>query len=532
MSAPSKTWSETVRVRHETPVGHGELLTDPPYAEWADLARENARRARGWTTPVAGVSLAALRDEARAETLVLAAKYSAEVGVNEAVERDAADLIVMTGHQPELYHPGVWVKVFLLQRLAAELGATPIDIVVDSDTFDRVALTVPCLREAVQTCTSVLALGTRESCYACNPAPDPPAIEAFRDAGLDSLGTLPAPALSRHFGAYCDALAARAGDAKNLADALTAARRHYESSAGTTYLELAATRQNRSRAFRHLVAALAFDAERFVAVYNEELDAYRERTGTRSAAQPFSDLGETDARLELPFWWLAEGGRRPVWLQLEPRTLVVDDRVVVELGSGVADALDALEAAEGWLVPRALMLTLFERLFVADLFIHGVGGGRYDQVTDAVMARYFEIEPPRYVVASMTLHLPLGAHVVTDEEVAAAEQRLHVLKHNPDQLLGEVEFDSAEERRAATELAARKRALVAEIGGADADRKRLGAEIRSVNATLTALLEPLADQMRVEVERLRAQRDTAAVLSDRTYPFCLWDPLEVADKVR
>jgi hypothetical protein len=280
------------------------------------------------------------------------------------------------------------------------------------------------------------------------------------------------------------------------------------------------------------VADIALDASRFVAVYNEELDAYRERTGARSAAQPFPDLGQTDGHLELPFWWLAAGRRRPVWLQLEPRALVVDDRVVLELGSDIAHALAALEAADGWLVPRALMLTLFERLFVADLFIHGVGGGRYDQVTDAVMARYFAIEPPRYVVASMTLHLPLGAHLVTDEEMVAAEQRLHVLKHNPDQLLGEVEFDSADERRAATELVARKRALIAEIGTTDADRKRLGTKIRAVNAELTALLEPLAMQMRMDVERLKAQRDTTAVLSDRTYPFCVWDPLEVADKVR
>ena len=521
-----------MRVRHETPIGHGELLTDPPYAEWEDLARENARRARTWMTPVTGVPLATLREEARAEARALAASHSAELGVPIVDGDDRADLIVMTGHQPELYHPGVWVKVFLLQRLADELGATAIDVVVDSDIFDRVALTVPCLREAVQTCTSVLALGMHDSCYACAPAPSRPAIEAFRDAGLDALGTLPAPSLSRHFGAYCDALAAGTGTARNLAAALTAARRRYESPAGTTYLELAVTLQSRSRAFRHLVTHIAFDAPRFVAVYNEELNAYRERTGTRSSAQPFPDLGRTDDCLELPFWWLAEGGRRPVWLQLEPRALVVDDRVVLELGSEVDDALAALEAAEGWLVPRALMLTLFERLFVADLFIHGVGGGRYDQVTDAVMARYFEVEPPRYVVASMTLHLPLGAHVVTDEEVVVAEQRLHVLKHNPDQLLGEVEFDSGDERRAATELVARKRGLIAEIGGPDADRKRLGAEIRSVNAELTALLEPLAEQMRAEIERLKAQRDTAAVLSDRTYPFCLWDPLEVADKVR
>jgi len=29
-----------------------------------------------------------------------------------------------------------------------------------------------------------------------------------------------------------------------------------------------------------------------------------------------------------------------------------------------------------------------------------------------------------------------------------------------------------------------------------------------------------------------AAQQAADVLTDRTYPYCLWDPLEVADKVR
>ncbi len=53
---------------------------------------------------------------------------------------DPGSAIVMTGHQPELYHPGVWVKDFLLQRLSEETGASAIDVVVDSDGFDTVSV--------------------------------------------------------------------------------------------------------------------------------------------------------------------------------------------------------------------------------------------------------------------------------------------------------------------------------------------------------------------------------------------------------
>ena len=124
--------------------------------------------------------------------------------------------------------------------------------------------------------------------------------------------------------------------------------------------------------------------------------------------------------------------------------------------------------------PKALMLTLFSRLFVADFFIHGVGGGRYDQVTDDVVRRLFGIEPPAFAVASLTMYLPLGAHVVTDAEVEAVSMAINRLKHNPDQMLDEVEFDTLAERSDAGALAAEKARLVAETAVPDADRRAPG----------------------------------------------------------
>ena len=75
----------------------------------------------------------------------------------------------------------------------------------------------------------------------------------------------------------------------------------------------------------------------------------------------------------------------------------------------------------------------------------------------------------------MTMYLPLGAHVVTDEEVAAARERLNRLEHNPDALLGEVEFDSAEERAAPSRSPPRRPSWSSAIAAPDADKKALGA---------------------------------------------------------
>ena len=61
------------------------------------------------------------------------------------------------------------------------------------------------------------------------------------------------------------------------------------------------------------------------------------------------------------------------------------------------------------LSPRALTLTLFVRLLLADQFVHGIGGGRYDQVTDDIIRRHFKFDPPTFSVTTATLLYPGAA---------------------------------------------------------------------------------------------------------------------------
>ena len=46
-------------------------------------------------------------------------------------------------------------------------------------------------------------------------------------------------------------------------------------------------------------------------------------------------------------------------------------------------------------------------LVLGDLFIHGIGGGNYDRVTDTIVERFFGRAPPHFLVLSATLHLPI-----------------------------------------------------------------------------------------------------------------------------
>jgi hypothetical protein len=518
------------RAKATTPAGHGELLTAPDYERWADLARGNAQASAAWEFELCGRSVHELRAEARSDALGRAAAFSRRLGVPVREGHGNTQLIVVTGHQPQLYHPGIWIKDFLLQRLGDETGAAAIDLVVDSDGFEVLEVHSPCFKPEVRVCRAYLALGTNDGCFACTPVPSAEDIKEFCEAGAEHLATLPSPALAHHFATFCEALRGAARDADNVAELVTFARRRYEASAGTDYLELPVTSMAASRPFATLIAHLARHAPAFATVYNAALADHRARKGLRSAAQPFPDLRVEGDRVELPFWHLGDG-RRTVWARTgDAPAIVVDGEVMCDLGGG--DAPGAVLASGLRPAPKALALTLYTRLFVADFFVHGVGGGRYDQVTDEVIRRYFRVEPPAFGVASMTMYLPLGARVVTDAEVDDASQALNRLKHNPDQMLDQVEFDSANERVMAQELAAEKDRLVVAIAADGADKKTLGKAIRDVNGQLAATLAPFERQLQEELDDLLAMQSAAEILTDRTYPFCFWSPSEVADKAR
>ncbi len=523
-----------VHTKPALPAGHGEVLTRPPFSEWAGLARANHADAAQRNFQVAGMDARELRSLARREALVVAAEFSAKLGVAIKPAGDPEDLVVMSGHQPEIYHPGVWIKDFLLQRLADELGATAIDAVVDTDAFEAVGVALPCMSGGITRCRENLAVGAEDICFACAPVPSADEIEEFCGTADSMLATLRAPAIRRHFSAFCEQLRGASQVADNLAEFVTIARRRYEAAAGTDYLELPLTWMARTDGWLTFAADIALNAQRFADAYNSELAEYRAVNKTRSAAQPFPDLGRDGDMVELPLWRIADGRRLGVHARNRADGGVdLEDGaggVLAELPPSGSEAVAVLRASGLVLAPKALALTLFLRLFVADLMIHGVGGGRYDRVTDGVCRLYYGVEAPAYVVASITMYLPLGAHIVSEGEVAAAKERLNRLEHNPDALLGEIDFDSVDEERRALALAEEKARLVADIAAPGADKKQLGARIRANNAELSAVLEPLRRELTSELVSLESQLAASEVLTDRTYPFCFWSPQEVADK--
>lgn len=459
------------------------------------------------------------------------------------------DCLLVTGHQPELVHPGVWIKN-LVAALAAGRpkesdqagGSIALNVVVDYDTAAEFGAWVPQAPDGrlARRFVPLSAISYGHPYCQIEP-PDRGLVSRFCREGRAALASLgqAGQALCSRWDSFAELMASPPlSEARSLAEWVTALRHLYEDRVFNPplgYLEVPMQALARSEAFLRLFAHIALDAPRFAGAYNRALADYRRTWRVRSRANPFPDLAAGEAGWELPFWLLTPGvRRRKLYARAAADALELSTadgplaRIALPgsspwgaLSSARADAVVEFLRASGLeLRPRALALTLFLRLFLADLFVHGVGGARYDAVLDALARDYFGVVLPPYAVASMSLSLPLPWPPEA-EEVASLRQRLSELRYNPQRFIGEL--DAAGRNGEASRWAQEKACLVRAIQQPQADRRALTRRIEAVNARLFAAMRELYEKTEARLRRaLDAQSERQAAVF-RGYPFFLHD---------
>src|SRR3989454_9205939 len=128
-------------IEFEIPQKSGEALCLPPARQFAALARRNAALLTDAPLTIAGVRLADVRRRARTEVLQAAKTYALSLDLTASTFAPS-DLLLVTGHQPFLFHPGIWLKHLLIDRLAGS-GMGALSMPVDNDVAEDVGADVP-----------------------------------------------------------------------------------------------------------------------------------------------------------------------------------------------------------------------------------------------------------------------------------------------------------------------------------------------------------------------------------------------------
>jgi hypothetical protein len=512
--------------RLRAPVDNGAVVAEPPLDRVGDLLSVNQHGLNTASTPILGRSFDEVRRHARQSLVAVARRHMEQSGEPLPAREDGP--LFMAGHQPELFHPGVWLKNFALHGLARWYHGLAVNLIVDNDTAKTAALQVPTPATTAVPWPHALAVPydhwSGEAPYEERTVADEELFASFADRASAALAGWNYQPLLQRFWVEVGKQTRRT---PLLGERLTAARRALERSWGCHNLEVPVSRVCQTEPFAWFACHLLGELPRFHALYNACLRDYRRRNGLRSRHHPVPDLAEQDGWLEAPFWaWRVGQTRRGrLLVRHEGETIRLrvgpDDWPSLPLstsGEGTVEAWLDLEQQGFKVRSRALTNTMYARLFLADLFLHGIGGGKYDELNDAIAQRFFGWQPPAFLVLSGTLWLPLPAYPVQANDVQRLGREMRDLHWNPQRHL---EAATSNERHLQKWLA-QKQAWIARQPANAAQRRERFTTLRELNRLLQPALFDHAEHVRRQWEQAERQLQANAVLRRRDYAFCLY----------
>ena len=525
---------------YEVPRESDTALIAPAMDELLALLQSPPCMGEGAGVEFCGKALAIARRQAREEVYDLALQYTSQYrNVSEPARDLSSTPMILSGHQPELFHAGVWFKNFLLHRLAAESGAIAINFLVDNDLCRGSAIRVPARGASDDfVAQSVLFDSPRDAVpWELRQLQSPEVWEAFpRNVAQSLLPMRGAPLLDE---LWPDALAA-ARRTDRIGLAIAEARHRLEERIGLRTLEVPLSQLVSTRAFARFSIQLLAELPRFQDVYNGRLEHYRLAHRIRSHAHPVPALEQEDGWLEAPWWiYRAEAPKRQrMWVRVLDDQLILGDRAGWQ--AVIEGRLDCDNAASQWLDlladgicirPRALLTTMYLRMLVGDLFLHGIGGGKYDQLTNAIVREFFGTELAPMAVATATLQLPIDVDQSLaipslrelEGERSAERQTLWQWRYHADR---NVEALDGEARA----LAERKRELLANIPPRG-EKWRWHREITDINRRLGELSNGHAAASRERLDAIAVQERYQRILHAREYSFCLYPLDDIAPRL-
>ena len=525
-ASDSRHPSSFQKLKLATPQLHGESLQVPALSQIDSLWHRNRRNhtqqhetGRAWLTD--------LRNEARNEVLQLAACYSQQYG-GFAGSSDN-NQIVMAGHQPSLFHPGVWYKNFVLSELGQRFKCTSVNLIVDNDICMSASIRTP-QGPATRPSFQLVPFDTpfHGIPFEERAIEDLDLFRSFEARAAQSIETYVERPIVKQFWPRVrevhEALSTN-GDTR-LGSTIAAGRHLWESEIGLQTVEIPLSLIANSKSFAAFALKIFGDRVRFRAIYNTGLNEYRRLYKIRSGSHPVPELSTHEQWVETPFWiWRTDDPfRKRLFVKENGSAIALSNLEDWQIEFPMRNGIEAIcgIAAQGIKIrPRALTTTMFCRLFLSDLFIHGIGGAKYDQLTERIAQDFFGTELAECCVISATMQLPTDAWPVTPPSLVAAKQELRNLRFHAERFI-----DTASYPEAITLIDAKLELI--HQGPVPGQAKRHRDAIENLNEQLRVLVEPQKVATENNLEQIESQLDANRVLGSREYSFCLF-PEQLVD---
>ncbi len=526
-----------------------QIFLSPSGGKISSLLEENKIIFSQYSFKILNQPFKEVRENSRKGVVKEALKFSKKFNPNIAEKINLApQYIIQSGHQPVFFHPGIWIKnIFLNKLLKSPLPdkSLGLNIILDNDICKDLNLSLPVLSsngnlklEKANFLSSVLTPNLPFEEY---PSPSLELITKFTRDIICKLKLLESENknILNNFKIFARCLenSSRFFNQNykrgNLGEFLGLARRLYEQEIGPSYLEIPFSQICDSDEFLSFFLEIVKNIKSFSEIYNKQLDEYRKLFKVRNRVHPSPNLIIKENLIEVPFWIWKEGNQRKkifILREKEKNYLYNDSYGKISLieKNGLKSLFSLksiLKEKKLKIRPKALLLTLYNRLFISDLFIHGLGGAKYDLVTDEIIREFFKVEPPRFLVVSCTLYLDFKSSLESSNaKISTLKKKIRDLEFNPERYVDELSLAKKEEIRIG-ELAEKKTKLIKKISRGvltSAEKREISEEIKTINNFIVEKIIPLKCELDKEIEKEEEKMKQSKVYTFREFPYCFF----------
>ena len=530
------------------PKNNREIFIKPAYEDIPGLIDLNKERFRSYGFDINGIPFSEFRERVRSETLKKAGEYTE--GIKSFCSRlniagtenlpciddayKSGRNIIATGHSPILAHPGVMIKHGFVNSIAKKVKAIGINIVVDNDACHDDCLNIPDINGPDSSVERVEFLPSPYNLY--NLAfediryTDSTQLTAFKESVLKVLHN---PDMKKPFEDFINPVINLSGETLQFTDLFTCARHAFLLRFGIGNLEVPVSHISETEPFLSFFLHITANARSVVNIYNAKLGEYRRLKKISSRANPLPDLMEKGYAVELPFWIWGEGeSRKDLYASVADDkriSIICKDKIVGhfdfgENGNSSGNSSENLRRLRDLINtgikirPKAIVNTMYSRMFLSDLFVHGIGGAKYDLITNEIIKEFFGVEPPAYVTVSATLHLPYKPFNVSNDDVIALKHVIKDMGYNPDKYASGEVMESAGMKSMVSE----KKDLIAKEAHESEEKHRAFDRLKELNSIMKEKIMSLIMEKEKELEDLEKRIRYNSIVTNREYPFCIY----------
>lgn len=394
--------------------------------------------------------------------------------------------IIATGHQAWFWHPGILAKDIAMAQAARYHGGHMLHLVVDHDVHPAMRLPIPIRHDDAMIEKVVQLARVKDDIPVASQQPvDIKQVQDnlwyLKQEQSASLGNalLNIP--------HCENLA------QQITVILTRLMKQWVGEVPVLYSTQLLQLPMARRLLEQMVDTAPFMAQ----CYNNAVNALPHAGIAHLSIEP--------DRVELPVWLIR-------WEQ--PRM-----RVYADIADQQAILVDAtgqpIDPDKDVLAPKALFLSALMRSVVSQLFIHGKGGGVYDQVTELWWSQWNQPPLNPLAIASADLYMHWDVPFAQPDDVEHARWFAHHLKHNIDRYVDDVDPMRVEAKeKLIAQLADRK--------ASRADKKVWFKQLHQLNEQLCQDHHWILDEAHHQLTRAQHGINNHKLALRRDWPFFLY----------